>query len=432
MTLGRWLGLAAILIALYVLWQIRSLLLLFYMAVVFAVGLNRIVRQFRQSGLKRGFAVAFTVVIVILIGGLFVALMAVRVADQLDQLIDLIPGAIAQIATLGDRLQAQIPSRMLEGLPNLTNLSIQIQRVANWIIINLYQTFSNSLALLLNGLLLIVLTLMLLANPKSYRNLLIRGSPAFYRDRVDFILTECESGLVHYLGGIGLSMAFIGITSTIGLLALGVPLPFVNGLIAGISAFVPYIGAIASVVPPALLALLISPWKAIAVLLLYFVIQQIEGNCITPIIMKRQVSLLPATTLAILTAFGSFFGVLGLFLGLPILVVAQIWLKEVLVKDILDQWNNPQFLDESGVNLKLTRTQGHAPIGQPVIDSVARNYGQNISILGALSTDGIVAAMTVQGSVDALVFALVGYSTEIVCRFFLSQSEGRGIIENFS
>lgn len=65
-------------------------------------------------------------------------------------------------------------------------------------------------------------------------------------------------------------MAFIGIASTIGLLVLQVPLPFVNGFIAGISAFVPYLGAISSVVPPALLALLDSPWKAIEVLSVTF------------------------------------------------------------------------------------------------------------------------------------------------------------------
>lgn len=166
---------------------------------------------------------------------------------------------------------------------------------------------------------------MLLANPKQYRNLLIQGFPAFYRKRADSILSKCEVGLINYLGGIALSMAFIGIASTVDLLLLQVPLPFVNGLIAGISAvFVPYLGAIASVVLPALLALLDSPWKAIKVLLLYFLIQQVEGNLIKPIIMKQQVSLLPATTLALLTAFGTFFGVLGLFLGLPILMVTQI------------------------------------------------------------------------------------------------------------
>jgi predicted PurR-regulated permease PerM len=249
---------------------------------------------------------------------------------------------VQKVTNLNYWAQEKIPDQIINNLPNLSELSLQLQNVANWAIKHFYQIFSNSLSLLLNGLFLTVLTLMLLADPKQYRNLLIQGFPAFYRRRADSILSKCEVGLVNYLGGIGISMAFIGIASTIGLLVLQVPLPFVNGLIAGISAFVPYIGAIISVVPPILLAFLDSPWKALQVLLLYFLIQQIEGNLITPIIMKKKVSLLPATTLALLTAFGTFFGVLGLFLGLPILVVTQIWLKEVLVKDVLDQWTDPQ------------------------------------------------------------------------------------------
>jgi len=279
--------------------------------------------------------------------GLVLILGAGRIVDQFDQLRDLIPSAIAEVTNLNYWAQKQIPDQIINNLPNLSDLSLQLQRAANWAINHFYQIFSNSLSLLLNGLLLTVLTLMLLVNPKQYRNLLIQGFPAFYRRRANRILSKCEVGLVNYLSGIALSMAFIGIASTIGLLVLQVPLPLVNGLIAGISAFVPYLGAIASVVPPVLLALLDSPWKAIEVLLLYFLIQQIEGNLITPMIMKHKVSLLPATTLALLTAFGTFFGVLGLFLGLPILVVTQIWLKEALVKDVLDQWTYPQKIASS-------------------------------------------------------------------------------------
>lgn len=338
MTLGRWIGLLSLVISLYVLWQIRAIVMLFFMAIIFAVGLNRVVRQFQKSRLKRSAAIGLTIAILIVVLGLLLALVATRITEQVDQLIELIPGAIARVSNLNYWLQEQIPGQIIKNLPNLNDLSLQLQQVANWTIIHFYQVFSNSLSLLLNGLLLTVLTLMLLTNPKQYRNLLIQGFPAFYRKRADIILSKCEVGLVNYLGGIALSMAFIGVASTVGLIVLQVPLPFVNGLIAGISAFVPYLGAIASVVPPALLALLDSPWKAIEVLLLYFVIQQVEGNLVTPIIMKQQVSLLPATTLALLSAFGTFFGVLGLFLGLPILVVTQIWLKEVLVKDVLDQW----------------------------------------------------------------------------------------------
>ena len=54
--------------------------------------------------------------------------------------------------------------------------------------------------------------------------------------------------------------------------------------------------------------------------------------------MQRQVSLLPAVTLLAQVVFAVFFGLLGLFLALPFTIVAKVWLKEVLVKDVLDRW----------------------------------------------------------------------------------------------
>jgi predicted PurR-regulated permease PerM len=63
LTLGRWVGLISLLISLYILWQVRSILLLFFMAIIFATWLNRIVRQFQKSQLKRGVAIGLTVAI---------------------------------------------------------------------------------------------------------------------------------------------------------------------------------------------------------------------------------------------------------------------------------------------------------------------------------------------------------------------------------
>ncbi|MEO1765568.1 MAG: AI-2E family transporter, partial [Cyanobacteria bacterium J06629_18] len=62
-------------------------------------------------------------------------------------------------------------------------------------------------------------------------------------------------------------------------------------------------------------------------------------NFITPIVMAQQVSLLPAVTLISQIFFVTFFGFLGLFLALPLTVVAKIWVQEIVVKDVLDQWN---------------------------------------------------------------------------------------------
>lgn len=102
--------------------------------------------------------------------------------------------------------------------------------------------------------------------------------------------------------------------------------------------FIPNLGPTISVIPPALLALMDAPWKALAVIGLYIAIQQIESNILTPLVMKQNASLLPAITLLSQVIFTIFFGTLGLFLAIPLVAVLQVWFRELLVKDIMNQY----------------------------------------------------------------------------------------------
>jgi transposase len=63
-----------------------------------------------------------------------------------------------------------------------------------------------------------------------------------------------------------------------------------------------------------------------------------------------------------------------------------------------------KFIDETGINLAMTRRYGRAAPGVRVVESVPQNYGENISLLAALSTEGVSAPMTVEGAVDTAVF----------------------------
>jgi transposase len=63
-----------------------------------------------------------------------------------------------------------------------------------------------------------------------------------------------------------------------------------------------------------------------------------------------------------------------------------------------------RFLDESGMNIAMTRRYGRATRGQRVHDAVPKNFGRNVSILGSLSCYGMNAVMTIEGAVDAAVF----------------------------
>ncbi|MGL4378755.1 MAG: AI-2E family transporter, partial [Microcoleaceae cyanobacterium] len=119
--------------------------------------------------------------------------------------------------------------------------------------------------------------------------------------------------------------------------------------------FIPNLGPTLSIFPPMAIALLDSPLKSGLVLGLYIVIQQFEGNILTPYVMAQQVALLPAITLISQVFFATFFGFFGLLLALPLTVVAQVCLQEIVIKDILDPWqkrtgeNHAIGLDELGL-----------------------------------------------------------------------------------
>ncbi|GAB4241310.1 MAG: AI-2E family transporter [Stanieria sp.] len=341
MRFKHWLGLIALVLSLYILWQIRQIVLLLFAAVILATILNRVVRRLQRSRVKRGFAIAITILILVtLIVGFFGLIMPSLIA-QLQELINILPQISQRLRIWIDWLQSVIPGSMLERLEQfrgLENLTQQIQTWISQLLGNFLVLLNNSLSAVLNILLFLVLTIMLLADPFQYRRIFILAFPAFYRRRVDEILGECETSLVGWIKGTLMTMMIIALLSFTGLSILRVPLPFVNAALAGLLEFIPNVGPTLSVIPPTLLALLDAPWKAGATILLYVVIQQVESLILVPIIMKEEVNLLPVFTILAVVVFASFFGFLGLFMAIPLLIVSQIWIKEVLVKDILNKW----------------------------------------------------------------------------------------------
>ncbi|MCG9892287.1 MAG: AI-2E family transporter [Thermosynechococcaceae cyanobacterium MS004] len=341
MNIGKWIGFAVLCVSLFILLQIRQVLLLGFMAVVLACAMNAIVRQL-MSRFKLKRSLAIPVVVGLLIGffGIFGLLVIPPFIAQSQELSALVPRGVERLIALIKWVEEQIPGINLSETGLLENLNRQISPMAGAIFANFFAIFSNSLLVLLNTLLVIVLTLMFLVEPEKYRAILVRLFPAFYRRRVDEILKLCETGLDNWLAGTLFNMFVIGVSSFIGLLVLQVRLPLASALIAGLLEAIPNVGPTMSVIPPMAIALLDAPWKAVAVLVLYLLIQQAEQYFLVPTVMAKQVSLLPAVTLLSQIAFAIFFGFLGLLLALPLVVVGQIWIKEVLIKDVLDHWKD--------------------------------------------------------------------------------------------
>ncbi|MDY7021065.1 MAG: AI-2E family transporter [Cyanobacteriota bacterium] len=349
MKLGQWLGFAGIIASMYILWQVRQAILLVFAAIVLATVLNKLARKFQRIRIGRSLAVLLSVGLFVL---LFVGGFLVVVPPLLTQFQELgtqvprgLERGLYRFDLWIDYLKTQVPFGFREYLylisRDMTEIDVsqtltQLQGLGNQVVGGVGVFVGTTIGAILSILLVLILTIMLLASPQAYRQAFIRLIPSFYRDRMNEILDRCEFAIGRWVIGAVINMSVVTLCSLIGLWILQIPLAFANAILAGFLNFVPNVGPVISVIPPMAIALLYAPWKMWFVLLLYVVIQQLETAFLIPYVMATQVALLPAFTLLAQGFFLKFFGFLGLFLALPLAVVGQVLIKEILIRDILD------------------------------------------------------------------------------------------------
>lgn len=334
-------------ISLAILWQFRQVLLLGFMAVVLAVALNKLVGLLvkRLPFLKRPQAVALSLLLVLLGGVILAAFVVPLFVGQFEELIALLPKVGDRLLELyreteGRWLEAEaLPEGLRDFLDprSLEQVIGVIQDLGGQVFDRFFGVISNAVTVVLQVVLLLVLTIMFVSEPASYRRLLIRLFPTTYRRRADEILTLCETSLLSWMRGIAINSAFVAGACAAGLFGLQIRFVFAHALLAGVFNFIPNIGPAASAIFPLSVALVDAPWKVLAVAILYFIVQNLESYWVSPLVMKQQVSLLPALTLLAQLFFAAFLGLLGLLLALPLAVVLKVWLSEAFVKDILDR-----------------------------------------------------------------------------------------------
>ena len=132
-------------------------------------------------------------------------------------------------------------------------------------------------------------------------------------------------------------MMLIGVVSGLAFWWIGLPSPLALGLIAGVTNFIPFLGPILGTIPALVFAVTMDLATVLWTLGAVLVIQQLEGNVITPFIQQRAVSMPPALVLFAIVAFGVVFGWLGVFLAVPLAVALTVLVKKLWIRQTLGE-----------------------------------------------------------------------------------------------
>ncbi len=358
MKLPHWIALSGFLATGVILWSLKEIIIQIFAGVVLAMALCTLVGAIRSKiNISRNLALILSLMGLFTILSSFLIVVVPPFTKEFQELINQLPNAARTLSDITTRSLEKINYIMYGGYPK-GELEKQIifngfnplpdgSTIANGVGegIGKILDFAGNLG---NGILqmifILAIGLMVASQPKPYREVAINLVPSFYRRRAREILSQCGIALTNWMIGVLISSLCVSILAVIGLSILGIKLVIANALLAGILNIIPNLGPVISTIFPMSVALVDEPWKALAVLGMYIIIQNIESYIITPSVMHHRVKLLPGLTLSAQFIFTIIFGPIGLILALPLAVVLQIIIKEVVIRDILDPWKKKRLL----------------------------------------------------------------------------------------
>jgi len=201
----------------------------------------------------------------------------------------------------------------------------------------LFGFLSSTVAVVAGLVLILVLSIYIGADPDTYHDGLMKLFPRPWRNRAGEVLTAMSVALRKWLVTQLIAMVVIGVVSTVVLLVLGVPGAVPLGVIAGLLEFVPTVGPIMSALPAIAMGFVESPEKALAVLIAYIAIQQMENYLLIPYLMREGVDLPPALTIIAQALMALIFGFLGLLCAVPVLAATMVAVKMLYVQDVVGE-----------------------------------------------------------------------------------------------
>jgi predicted PurR-regulated permease PerM len=301
-----------------------SMLVLIFIALFLAIGLNPAVARLRHWGVRRGVAVAIVALsVVLLLAGGIVALIPPLVT-QTTELINNAPEVVESLRrseTINQLVQRYDIANRVQGAVNAGTVTNALGGVVGGARL-LFGTIFNILTVL-------VLTIYFMAAFERMKATAYRLVPASRRERVALLTDEILTKVGAYMVG-ALAIAVLAGVSTFALaLVLGLAYPFALAVVVAICDLIPQIGATIGAVVISLVGLASSITDGIVCIVFFIVYQQIENYLIYPRVMRRSVRVSDVAALVAALLGVGLFGVIGALIAIPMVAAVQLILREV-------------------------------------------------------------------------------------------------------
>lgn len=311
--------------------KITEIFLLTFYSIVLSYLLNPFVYFIEKRGIKRSYSILIVYSFLIAIIVIVLLSLVPKVFNEFENLVRLMPSYFNRIYNYFNNLFVKY-SKHIDKLPpgfqEIKEVFLENIKEIQVLFINYLRNITNSVIgifpKMISFIIVPILTFYFLKDKDYFKKKIILIIPKNYRNDVVQIGREIDKVLGKFVRGQLLVGAFVGTSTSIALLLIGVDFAIIIGFVAGIADIIPYFGPIIGIMPALVFAILKGPIKALWVIISFIIIQQLECNIISPKIVGDSVGIHPVVVMLALLIGGSYFGIIGLLFAIPVTIVLKV------------------------------------------------------------------------------------------------------------
>ncbi len=331
LVLGLWL-------AFWFIAQTREVLTLLAISSILAVALRPTVDRMSAAmipmihgRMRRALAIFILYLLLLSIATGIGVLVVPQLLSETQKLAAAVPGYVAALDSA---------LRNLQGYPYLPDLAALQGELISQLLGSVSQAINvllfavNLVGGFLSVGLVLVLTFFLILDADAIYEHFTSLLPPSHQDRARALTAEMGRKIEGWLKGTLMLSTFIGTSTALAMWLLDMPYPLLLGLAAGLFEVLPIVGAYLGAAPAVILALFQPVWKLAAVVVFFFIVQQVENNVLAPTVMGREVRMPPLLVILALFFGASLMGILGALLAVPVVAVLQVLWTDLVVPEM--------------------------------------------------------------------------------------------------
>ncbi|MHA6480659.1 AI-2E family transporter [Paenibacillus sp. strain BS8-2] len=284
-------------------------------------------------------------VVIVVTAGPFLQTQFLSFVQQMPEMVTFVSSGMESLKQSQDALSPEIR----DALPNMAqDLGAEWNKYASSIANSLFRVFgwmSNALVMLS---LVPFILYYALKDSTRFADRMLELAPKPRRTNIAAMLQELDETISSFVRGKAVVCLIVGLLLLAGYAIIGLDYALVLAVIGMLSNLIPFFGPLIGAAPAVLVALFQDPVKALYVVLITVIIQQIENNLISPQVMGRTLDIHPVTVIVLILAAGSVTGLVGVLFVVPLYAAAKVVVRHIRMMIAEPPASGSHFREDSG------------------------------------------------------------------------------------